>query len=161
MAVAGAAPYVLDAMGSGVDLNQAHKPRAIHGGQLYEIADAQLLGWDLAANNGIVPCFEQPSSNRRGDCPVAEAKNLALSAWELDCLGSLTSKLQVSPPPLLSVSARRVPVLTLPAGAQRARSSSWHDHPAGRQGPEVAGGDPVLGNSAQRAYELGKRSCWP
>lgn len=97
-AVAGAAPYVLDAMGSGVDLNQAHKPRAIHGGQLYEIADAQLLGWDLAANNGIVPCFEQPSSNRRGDCPVAEAKNLALSAWELDCLGSLTSKLQVSPP---------------------------------------------------------------
>jgi hypothetical protein len=51
---------------------------------------------------------------------------LALSAWELACQVSVTSASQVSGHHWLSVSGRRVPVLTPPSGTQRARERSPH-----------------------------------
>jgi hypothetical protein len=45
----------------------------------------------------------------------------ALSAWELDCHASLTTAPQVKRQLRLSVGIRKVPLLTLPSGTQRAR----------------------------------------
>lgn len=47
--------------------------------------------------------------------------DVALSAWELACHAPPTGKLQVSRHSWLSVSARRVPLLTPLSGTQRAR----------------------------------------
>src|SRR6266568_3669417 len=60
----------------------------------------------------------------RSVCGLLYLTAVRLSAWELDCHVLLTGPLQVSPHHGLSVSGRRVPVLTPMSGTRRARQCS-------------------------------------